>query len=508
MDQINRNRFPLFTAGVCFAGGILLSHFYMYNILLAGLIAGLLLIIYFIHIKFISSWTTGIILLLIFLGCFRYYLFEHSRSYSSTLLLKIQDEPYSNYGQYKAVATIENGNTFLLPKEKVLLRWKDSTLSIHSNDIVTIPNQLQPIKLHSQSTFDYVTFWRSKGILYQQYLKSTEISIQSNAISNHSWVSDCKKYIYRTLQKFIHEKENLHLSISILIGDRAELSEETKTNFRNSGVSHLLAVSGMHTALLYQLIVWLLFPLGKRPLARVFVFGSSLLLLVFFTLLSGSTASVIRATIMCCCFALGYVLQKKGNGMNTLGASILIILFWQPYQIWDIGFQLSCLAVIGILLAQPIIANCLHLPVWKKFVLENSLITFFAQLTTTPILLFEFHQFSLVFLLSNLLMIPISTILLFALLLILFFDLIHLTFLCSWIGYATNTLLTIFTQIASITGSIPYAVIDHIHFITPDLIISLSILLYTIYAPLEWRNKGLLGITSLWLVGRILLSVI
>lgn len=503
MDQINRNRFPLFTAGVCFAIGILLCHFYHSTILYAAVIIGIGLLTFLLHIKFINFWTGGIILILISLGSFRYYLFEQKKSNPAELVLTIQQEPYFSYQQYKTIAILENGNNFLLPKEKILLRWKDSTLKIHANNVISIPNQLKEIKLHPQSTFDYVAFWRSKGILQQQYLHQNEINILPSTQIQYSWIDDCKKHIHTALSKYIHDKENLNLSISILIGDRTELSEDIKTSFRNSGVSHLLAVSGMHTALLYQLIVWLLFPLGKRPVARIVVFGSSLLLLVFFTLLSGSTASVIRATIMCCCFAFGYVLQKKGNGINTLGASILIILFWQPFQLWDIGFQLSCLAVIGILLAQPILTYGMHLSFWKKFFFENSAITFFAQLTTTPILLYQFHQFSVVFLFSNLLMIPISTILLFALLLILFLDLFHLTWIGIWLGQITNLLLDLFTKIASFTGNIPHAIIDHLHFTTLDFILSISILAYTIYAPINWRNKGIFVISILWLSSRI-----
>lgn len=280
MDQINRNRYPLFTGGVCFAGGILLSHFYNSNLLLAVIITGLITIAYLIHFKFISIWAAGIIITLISLGYFRYYLFKDSH-HPSRLTLSIQDEPHYSYHQYKVIATIENGSNVLLPKEKILLRWKDSTLKLHRNEIITITNHLQTIALHPKSTFDYVTYWRSKGVLSQQYLKSNEMLFQSNFSQSTSWVDTCKQYIHTTLSKFIQQKENLDLSISILIGDRAELSDETKNNFRNSGVSHLLAVSGMHTALLYQLIVWLLFPIGKRPLARVIVFGSSLLLLVF-----------------------------------------------------------------------------------------------------------------------------------------------------------------------------------------------------------------------------------
>ncbi|MCU0417006.1 MAG: competence protein ComEC family protein [Cytophagaceae bacterium] len=496
MEKIIRNRYPLFTASLCFAFGIL-YHFYLttYDFLFYSFILSLGVYYAFIHRQ-------RFFIFLVYLSCFiagncRTHLWKHLPS-TDTIKIQVETAPNKGIKKYKSIATVVDTKS-LLPTQKVLIQWYDSTVSIQQQDILVLKNQLQSIRPYQNGLFNRVQYWKSKGVLLEQTINKNSILEHQAHTFTLSALDNIRHFIRSTVNSYIDQQDARGLSMGLLIGDRKDISEETNKHFAAAGVSHLLAVSGMHTALLYQLVVVLLFPIGKRTTARLIVFSLSLIVLICFAALSGNTASVVRATIMCICFALSYLLKKKGNSLNTLGASMLLILFWNPTQILDIGFQLSCLAVIGIITIQPLLLLFRDMPFVWKHIGENSTITFAAQLYTCPMLLYHFKQLSIVFLFSNLLLIPLSTVLLLLLLLLLFFNSINMHFICEYIGNIIACLSSIFIKIGDYFGQLSFSSLEISTPSSIPVVMGLVVLIGVFYFPIEKRNSIIIGLMGIWI---------
>src|SRR5678815_5428568 len=180
-------------------------------------------------------------------------------------------------------------------------------------------------------------------------------------------------------------------------------------SYSNTGVVHVIAISGLHLGLIYWLLAWLFKPLQKRKfrwLRPIFILTG----LWLFSLLAGAQPSVLRSAVMFTCFVLGDALDKRSSIFNSLALSALLLLCINPFWLWDVGFQLSYAAVLSIVIfMQPIyhwfyIKNKLLDLIWKL-----NAVTIAAQILTVPIGIYHFHQFPLNFLFTNFLAVPLSS---------------------------------------------------------------------------------------------------
>jgi competence protein ComEC len=183
---------------------------------------------------------------------------------------------------------------------------------------------------------------------------------------------------------------------------------------------HIIAISGLHLGLIFVVLSWLFnrTPVLKKSkhLKAVLLIGS----LWLFSLLTGGSASVLRSAVMFTVIVLGKYYFKQSSIYNSLAASAFILLCHNPYFLWDVGFQLSYLAVLGIVLLQKHIYRAYYFKygVVRK-VWEMMSVTLAAQVGAFPICIYYFHQFPNLFLITNMLAVPLSTIILFGQILLL-----------------------------------------------------------------------------------------
>ena len=184
-------------------------------------------------------------------------------------------------------------------------------------------------------------------------------------------------------------------------------------SYSNTGVVHIIAISGLHLGLIYWLLLQLLKPLQRRKYTKwlrpvIIVLG-----LWLFSLLAGAQPSILRSAIMFTCIVLGENLSKRTSIYNTLALSAFILLCWNPYWLWDVGFQLSYSAVLSIIIFMQ--------PIYNLFYIKNKLLDFFwklnavtiaAQILTLPVSIYHFHQFPTHFLLTNFVAVPLSSLIL------------------------------------------------------------------------------------------------
>jgi competence protein ComEC len=176
---------------------------------------------------------------------------------------------------------------------------------------------------------------------------------------------------------------------------------------------HVIAISGLHLGLIYVLIVFLMRPTRRFKRMAWLRFIIIIGILWLFTLLAGAQPSVLRSAVMFSCLALGEVINKRSSIYNSLAMSAFILLCINPFWLWDVGFQLSYAAVLSIVVFFRPIYNWFYFPnkiiawLWKL-----TAVTLAAQILTAPISIYHFHQFPVLFLLTNLIVVPLSSVIL------------------------------------------------------------------------------------------------
>lgn len=258
--------------------------------------------------------------------------------------------------------------------------------------------------------FDYRNYLRRKGICHQVYLKSEEWSQTARGWTNplYSMAFALRDVFLRKLQLHHVEGDAFGVAAAILLGYDESLPAYLRQGYTAAGAMHVLCVSGLHVGIVFMFFNVLLSLVFRRH-GQGFKIVLLLLLIWFYSLLTGLAPSVQRSAIMLSFVLLAKLFKRKGYVLNSIAASAFFILLFDPFVLFNIGFQLSYLAVIGIVLLQKPIYGLLYfrhkLPdkIW-----ELSSVAIAAQLTTTPLVLHYFSQFPVYFLLGNLLLVPLS----------------------------------------------------------------------------------------------------
>jgi competence protein ComEC len=344
---------------------------------------------------------------------------------SSVLVVKINEPLIAKTKSYKADATvmavIKNGNSKNCTGKLLLYFSKDSLANtLQYDDVILINKKLQTIKNSGNpGAFNYQRYAAFQQIFYNTFLKSSDWQKTNLNQSNkfYSFIYQARNYVINILQQYIGtKKDELGIAEALLIGYTNDLDKDLVQAYSNTGVVHIIAISGMHLGLLYVLLVWLL---ARLPFVKKYKLLQIIVVLSFlwmFSLITGAAASVIRSAVMFTCIAIGKNFFTKASIYNSLATSAFLMLCYNPYYLWDVGFQLSYSAVIGIVVFQKPIYHLLY--VKNKLVdkiWEMVAITLAAQLLTFPICVYYFHQFPLLFLFTNLVAVPLSTIILFLL---------------------------------------------------------------------------------------------
>lgn len=253
--------------------------------------------------------------------------------------------------------------------------------------------------------FDYAKYLRNNGILYKAYVRKGQykkIGHEENLLSISGAI---RKAIVQSIFECQFKDNTANFLITVLTGDKNFLSDTTKENFSKSGLAHILAVSGLHIAIISLLISWILSPLDNINLKWMRL----LLTLAFvwaFTFITGMPISAIRAAIMVSFVIAGIVLKQKHSISNALFAAATFTLVISPSALFDVGFQLSYLSVLGII----VLADLMTFG--KRFSLKKRLTSIFAvsvaaQLGTAVVTLFYFNFLPLSFLLGNIIVVPL-----------------------------------------------------------------------------------------------------
>jgi competence protein ComEC len=269
----------------------------------------------------------------------------------------------------------------------------------------TKTREIEPPK--NPSATDFQQYWHFQNIHYQSFIDSTAIHLVARNQGNpflmlaQRW----QQYFISILKQYLGEGKEWIVGSALLLGSKEGVTDEIRNAYIESGAMHILAISGMHILLIFQLFerVLNLYKSGNRQwrwLKTVIL----IIIILLFTLIVGLGTSVLRAAVMASFMAIGKTMRRRVSIFNILAVSAFTLLLWNPYWLMDIGFQLSFAAVLGIAIFTKKFQKLL---IFKNNLLNwvwgNISVGLAAQLMVTPISLYYFHQFPTWFWLSGLL---------------------------------------------------------------------------------------------------------
>jgi len=364
---------------------------------------------------------------------FVFVLDENPAPKTKTYLAKATTMAVKNENQYNITC-----GTILLRIDTVLQRQYD----FKENDTLMIQTNLRRIQNFPNSSFDVAAYYARRQIFFQSNIKPQNlIDFHVNQSKNIAyWLDKSRYWILEKLRAGIRNKDNLSLAEALLIGYKDDLDKNLENAYRDAGIVHIIAISGMHLILLYKLLELTGFLLTKNIRARKRIRLLTLIVIWLFAFLSEAGPSVIRAAVMLSFIVIGEVFYRNNHSLNSLVTSAFVLLVVQPEWIWNVGFWLSYMAVLGILLFyKPILQwPDLENP-FVRIIWESIAVTLAAQLLTVPVLMYCFGKIPLYFLFTNLLMVPLSSVILYGIILLLAVG--WLPFLANIIGTMTDFLI-------------------------------------------------------------------
>ncbi|MFV5687078.1 ComEC/Rec2 family competence protein [Flavobacterium sp. ZT3R25] len=262
---------------------------------------------------------------------------------------------------------------------------------------------------NNPNQFDYSKYLENKQIYAQLYADAEEMSISSEMEKNiWYYTSRLRTKIIHNLEKSDFHKTELNVAVALIMGQQQDISPEIIRDYQYAGAVHILSVSGLHIGFILIFVTFILKPLPNTKRGSFIKLIIILASLSLFGLIAGLAPSVVRSVVMFSFVAIGTHLRRSVNIYHTLLVSMLLILLFQPSFLFDVGFQLSYIALFSIIWLQPLLAS-IWLPKNKisKYIWDILTVSFAAQIGTLPLSIYYFHQFPGLFFLTNLIIIPL-----------------------------------------------------------------------------------------------------
>lgn len=504
---------PIFIATISSVNGIIIGVYLHKSIPFVFVISLIMILLVYIlkNRKSITRISKIIIIYLVFLNVFSLYTYKLDESYNNKYKRFNNEEieiigtiiSDSNETDYKYTYEIKIDSI----NQNIKYRGDTLLLAIKKNNNSDRINYGEKIKLKgiyeepSQSRnykgFDYKFYLKTKkiygSVLSEQ--KSIKVIKKKNLnvfnMINHS----IKVKIRNNIRNLLSEK-NANLELGLLLGDSDEIDEDIKNAFKCSSASHMIAISGQHMAYVI-LIVGCIF--NKK------IFGSNMsktldiITILFFIRLVGSSVSVIRAGITSIIYLISKLVHRKSDTITTLSLTLLLIITLNPFNIFNVGAQLSYAGTLSIILiynfistkADEIIFYKFHKNKLSKFIIENIFLTLSANVLIIPITIYHFNTISITFIFSNLILSP-----LIGAAIIVGFITVLTSFIPGAISKLPSYILNIILSIAiKVVEFFSKQKISKIYVVTPNLVI--VILWYIIIFSVFYSIKNHKRVTAM-----------
>lgn len=504
------NSLPLFRLIIPFILGILLSDkIYFEGVLYVTVIVFLaLFVVHKISFSYSFRWLFGA-LAFIFVFITGVWLNPNCLDFSdeqyfvnfleeeNTLFLELIEEPQAKANSFKVAAEVyavnnkETKGTLLLYLEKKLdsLHYGNRLIALAKPREITNPS--------NPNQFNYRDFLFHKNISHQLYLSKSDIVIldEMGGSAFKKNILDFRQNLLNLFRKQDLSSQEISISSALLLGYKQDMSDEIKQVFSNTGVIHVLAVSGLHVGIIYLLLNVLLSFMDRTNILKLIKLLFVLLSLWAYAFLTAMSPSVMRASTMFSFLAIGSTLGRSTNIYNSLAASAFVLLLINPHFIYEVGFQLSYLAVLGIVMIYPKLYELYQFRFsFLDYFWQLLCISLAAQLITFPLSIYYFHQFPNYFFVANLFVVSLVPFIIYCGLGFLVFN--EIAFLSEPFLYALRFLIKSTLEIVELIEQWPYSVSNFLYVNQLDVLIIYAIigaLLLAVYLRQKaWVNVSLL----------------
>ncbi len=434
------------------------------------------------------------------------------------------------------------------PYVRTMLTFDTSAVSFQKGDFVVFSSSLKSTENGEKIGFNYDTYLRKKGVEATALVKRFQILGQPQGIaptdfSLETIAAELNSTLHKATTRDCPYRDSQNLIVAITLGNKTEMDDGLKDAYSKAGASHLLAVSGLHVGIIIfivEFLVGMLIHPKKRPL----IFAMILISLIWgYAFLTGLAASVVRTSLMYTVYRVALLLFSKANPINVVSFTAFAMLVYNPFNVFDLGFQLSFGAVYSILFfGQPVTKTMESLipeikmscregtrhvlneknEVSRKdarsristlvsqiisllnklrgYVIGSVAISIAAQVLTTPIVLLTFHTFPILSIASSLVTIPMVTLLIP--LAFVYYGLYGLSTLLPTLTVVSDFVLDIATLVANAvneivyyTADISFSTLDRIPFYSYDVIVWTVVALLVV-AYCNYRRLPLLWISA------------
>ncbi|PJB14179.1 MAG: hypothetical protein CO118_09940 [Flavobacteriales bacterium CG_4_9_14_3_um_filter_32_8] len=500
----NLNHIPLLRLLIPFIGGIMSVIYFKPNNQYLLFVFGIVFILYLILllIKKLNSnyqlrWVYGVLIYFnfVFAGAYLTSLKYKDTKLAENLLteknnqLLIGEVAEPVQIKEKSVKTIlsikgiKSNNNWVAGEGKVIIYLQKDSLSalLNLGDIISFEPKLENVPPpKNPNQFDYRNYLSFHLIYQQAYLRSDNWKLiqQPSTSGIFKLADDSRKYLITILQKKGINGNELAVASALILGYKDDIDAQLKSAYSSAGAMHVLAVSGLHVGVIFLIFSQLFnfferFKYGKSIKGILLIF-----ILWFYALITGLSPSVLRAATMFSFVVAAKITNRNSNFFNTLAASALVLLIYNPLYLKDVGFQLSYLAVIGIVIIHPWIVKWLTFKWWlPQQIWEITAVSMAAQIATFPLGLLYFHQFPNYFMLANLVVIPAAVLILYLGLSTLIFSFIPV--LGDYLAIALKYVVQFLNHSVSYIDKLPFALTKNIRFDAID-----ACLIYLVIASL------------------------
>ncbi len=305
--------------------------------------------------------------------------------------------------QVDIIAAIQDNNVVPTKGKCYLYIFsKDTALALHKNDEIIIPNDLVSISNSGNPYgFDYAAYCSAKGIFHQIFVQPDDIIIWKQNAAKQDVFSLIKATVNTSIAKNVKDPTTSGLMRAIMLNERALLHDDIWKTYSQTGIVHIIAISGMHVTILFGLLLYALFWIKSKKWQWI-KYAIGLPIVWIYVILTDNPASAVRAAVMFSIVALSIFLNKDQKPINSWSAAAFFMLFLQPMWLYDVGMQLSFLCILSIVL--------FYNPIYRLFYCKNKIIdnlwkgiavSIAVQILVVPIVIYYFHQFPIWSIVAN-----------------------------------------------------------------------------------------------------------
>lgn len=513
-----RHLFPMVRVLLPFMAGIIMclsisSHsqipiFIWIALLLLTLGAG---VIPFNNRRFVKHWLFGILVnIFLFVTGFNSVVLHkeilrpthfskmHNKGVFIAEVMEPLQEKDHSFKSVLKVKSIKSGNSVVSAEGRILTYFaKDSTVKPPAEgSIIVFSGEVQEISApQNPGAFDYKKYMAHNNVYHQIYLNNFSWKTLENpqGFSIMRTAHEMSRKFVKILNENGLEGQEFAVAAALLLGQNDMLDNETRQAYSGSGVTHILSVSGLHVGVIFIIINFLLGFMKKEGKQLYFKTFLILVTIWAYALLTGMSPPVMRSAAMFTFISLGNASKRNVHIINSLSVSAILLLLIDPLMISNIGFQLSYLAIVGIVFINKPIANLLNPSnkyagkIWDLIAVSLA-----AQIATAPLTMLYFHQFPVYFIPANLIAVPLSFLAIYSGVAVLAFSIIPI--ISNFLGLVTNYLLFALNYSVDFIERLPYSVFSITSIFEKEMIL-LYIILISILLLFFLKRKELLYIT-------------